>query len=556
MANPLRYFAWVCPRCGSPLTFGAGGARCPRDDAAFPCVAGVWRFLPADRQAALAPFVAHYARVRADEGWGRPDPDYYRRLPFVSPDDPQAAIWRQREASYRAFLDCVLRPLETARVRPLRVLDLGAGNGWLAHRLAERAHTVAAVDIQDHPLDGLGAHIWYGDRGQRARFVPVQAEFDRLPFASDQMDLVLFNAALHYAADAAATLAEALRVLRADGQLVVLDSPVYRGAASGATMVREREERHARRYGQFADALRHEQFLSRARLAALAASLGIRWAIHAPRGRPRRAVELARARLARRREPAALPLLIGERAPLLRPAFPPAVRRLARFGLRWRFRLFQRRRYDRLTVERVAGLDLVVLPRVFNPKLFRSSAFLAERLRAGLVPEGARVLDLGTGSGVGAIIAAERAEYVAAVDINPHAVRCARLNALLHHQEGRIDVRAGDLFAPVRGEHFDLVLFNPPYFRGQPRDPLDHAWRSLDVPERFAAGLAAHLAPGGSALVVLSTNGDAAGFLRACRANDLSVEVIARCDYLSETLALLRLRPRWEGGPPDADRAL
>ena len=79
------------------------------------------------------------------------------------------------------------------------------------------------------------------------------------------------------------------------------------------------------------------------------------------------------------------------------------------------------------------------------------------------------MLDLGTGSGVGAVFAAQWAGQVVAVDVNPAAVRCARINVLLHGVEDRVDVLQGDLFEPVAGERFDVILFNPPYFPGQPR---------------------------------------------------------------------------------------
>ena len=78
----------------------------------------------------------------------------------------------------------------------------------------------------------------------------------------------------------------------------------------------------------------------------------------------------------------------------------------------------------------------------------------------------------------------------------------------LNHMEHKIEVRHGDLFAPVWQERFDLVLFNPPFLRGAARDDRDRAWRSSDVAERFAADLSAHLKPGGLALVLLSTFGD------------------------------------------------
>ena len=85
-------------------------------------------------------------------------------------------------------------------------------------------------------LQGVGAH-----RRSDAAFVSVQAEFDRLPFPSGLVDLVVFNASLHYSADYLATLREALRVLRPGGTVTIVDSPVRRDARSGQQMVTERE---------------------------------------------------------------------------------------------------------------------------------------------------------------------------------------------------------------------------------------------------------------------------------------------------------------------------
>jgi release factor glutamine methyltransferase len=121
-------------------------------------------------------------------------------------------------------------------------------------------------------------------------------------------------------------------------------------------------------------------------------------------------------------------------------------------------------------------------------------------------------------------------------------VRCARINALLNHEEEQVEVREGDLFGPVAGERFDLVLFNPPYFRGAPKDWLDYAWRGVDVLERFAAGLADALAPEGRALVVLSTDGDAAGLLRALEAHGLRHRAAGRRDLANEVLTIYEVR--------------
>jgi HemK-related putative methylase len=208
------------------------------------------------------------------------------------------------------------------------------------------------------------------------------------------------------------------------------------------------------------------------------------------------------------------------------------------------FLLAQRHRYGRLSLEHVDGRPLVVLPEVFNPGLFASGRLLASlvQARGDLLAAGMRVLDLGTGSGIGAIAAATQAQRVLATDINAEAVRCARINALLNHVDDRIEVRRGDLFEPLTpDEQFDLVLFNPPYYRGQPRDALDQAWRSPDVIERFAAGLPNVLAPGGQALVVLSSDGEHGAFLDALTRHDLEIAVVVRHDLLNETLSVYRV---------------
>ena len=207
------------------------------------------------------------------------------------------------------------------------------------------------------------------------------------------------------------------------------------------------------------------------------------------------------------------------------------------------YRLAGAHRYDRLRIERVLDLPIVVLPSVANPKVLRTGAFFASRIDGRVVAADAAVLDLGTGSGVCALFAARHARRVVAVDINREAVRCAAVNALMNRLDTRIDLRSGDLFAPVGDERFDLVLFNPPFLVGAPRDARDAAWRSSDLPQRFAAGLAAHLKPGGAALVLLSSFGDACPRYEAeLRARGFRLELFARRRYINETVTILRAR--------------
>jgi SAM-dependent methyltransferase len=71
-------------------------------------------------------------------------------------------------------------------------------------------------------------------------------------------------------------------------------------------------------------------------------------------------------------------------------------------------------------------------------------------------------LDLGTGSGVLAFLAARHSERVLAVDRNPRAIALATFNARLNGV-ANVECLEGDLFAPVQGHEFDLVFSNPPF---------------------------------------------------------------------------------------------
>jgi release factor glutamine methyltransferase len=220
-------------------------------------------------------------------------------------------------------------------------------------------------------------------------------------------------------------------------------------------------------------------------------------------------------------------------------------RRLRAATARLRFLLRDRHRHDRLTVEHLAGRPLIVLPGVFNPVLLRTGVLLDELLDDRLVPTGGRVLDLGTGTGVGALAAIRvGAASVVAVDVDERAVRCARINALLAGCEDRIDVRHGDLFEPVVGERFDVVLFNPPFLGGRPDPgghPLQRAFRAGDVLERFADGLAAHLAPGGHAVLVLSSVGVGAALIDRLADHGFASVTVATRDLGYERIGLVRV---------------
>lgn len=228
-----------------------------------------------------------------------------------------------------------------------------------------------------------------------------------------------------------------------------------------------------------------------------------------------------------------------------RPAWKRVIGLVLKRGIGWRFRNFDPNRQPERWV-RVAGLKLRVLPGVFNPALHFTSAFLVKYLRRpGAVARGSMVLDLGTGTGIAAIAAAQAgAGRVVATDINPDAARCAGSNVRRYRLHEVVEVRLGDLFEPVRGEHFDLIISNPPYFRGSPHTLAEHAYMGgahYEWIDRFAAQALTYLTAGGSAMIVLGNAADVPAILARIKAAGWQVEEVARRDILVEVLHIFCL---------------
>jgi SAM-dependent methyltransferase len=203
-----------------------GGAGPPPDGAAPPAAvpsspdAGDAAAAPGARPAPAAGgirrFVEDYRRLRLAEGYASTDPGFVRGLPFRDTTGRNPGVWRIRAAHYALLRACLaLLP------RSERVLDLGAGNGWLARRLAG-THRVTALDL-DASDTGLGAI-------DDPRVHRVCGELEALPLQDGSFDVVIAAASLHYATRLPRALAEIARVLRGGGAFLLADSPVYADA--------------------------------------------------------------------------------------------------------------------------------------------------------------------------------------------------------------------------------------------------------------------------------------------------------------------------------------
>lgn len=157
------------------------------------------------------------------------------------------------------------------------------------------------------------------------------------------------------------------------------------------------------------------------------------------------------------------------------------------------------------------------------------------------------VLDVGTGCGILAIIAAEKAKHVVAIDVNPYAVKCARKNTKLNRVEYEIEVLQGNLFDPLKiGARFDLILFNAPYLpseKGEEKSWIDKAWSGGEtgrtIIDSFIHKVTDHLTEEGRIQLVQSTLSNIDKTLVQLRKRGLSAKIIAEKKSMFEKIMLI-----------------
>ena len=235
----------VCPSCRSSLQFDEAGWLCKREQLRFAVTEGIPDFILPSRRPGVERFLAFYHSVRSAEGWRIEDRESFFRLPYPHGNHPFKKLWRLRATSYELLLSQLK---QRSDFRTLSILDLGAGNCWMAYRLAGGNRRIVAVDVNRDLFDGLGVPTTVLEK-EDPSVVRIRAEYEFLPFHDGSFDIMYFNASLHYSPDPVQTILLTLRLLNERGTMYILDSPLYRNPESGRRMIAERQDSYRTKFG-------------------------------------------------------------------------------------------------------------------------------------------------------------------------------------------------------------------------------------------------------------------------------------------------------------------
>jgi SAM-dependent methyltransferase len=208
---------WACPVCWSDLSESTNALVCRSEGRSFRQLGNLAVLVPPEQEVILDQW-QQFAAAWKKTKWAV-SRELVHRLPYV-----RRPGWKQKAQSLRKLLE-VLGPAKSRKV-----VDAGAGTGWLSNRLSEVGFRCFATDVSWDADVGLGAISTFDE--PQPVFERAVATLDNWPFRSASIDIAICNASLHYLSDPRHALAESLRVLRRGGTFVLMNSPVHSDARS------------------------------------------------------------------------------------------------------------------------------------------------------------------------------------------------------------------------------------------------------------------------------------------------------------------------------------
>lgn len=211
------------------------------------------------------------------------------------------------------------------------------------------------------------------------------------------------------------------------------------------------------------------------------------------------------------------------------------------------YRLIAKPVIGKTTKTKQFGYSLTIPPSVFHPGLYFSTKFLGEHL-LGLDLQRRRMLDMGCGSGILSILGASRGASVTAIDLNPAATDATSNNAARHGFDRDIGIFTGNLYEPLpTHSEFDLIVFNPPFYQGEPGNPAALAWQGgedYSTLREFIRESGKYLSSTGQIVVILTTEMQMRPILEMFAENGYQVSCLRTRRRLFEILSIWNAIPR------------
>ncbi|HEX7903067.1 MAG TPA: class I SAM-dependent methyltransferase [Chitinophagaceae bacterium] len=163
-------------------------------------------------------FKTRYLDLREKEGRIYTDEELLH-LPVVPKSHAHYAEWRIRKHSSKKLINYLSRKQSL-----IKILEVGCGNGWLSRRLAEvQGSTVIGADINFTELQ-QGARVFSHISNLHFIYGDIRSGI----FETTQFDCILFASSIQYFPSLTEIISHALKLLRPNGEIHILDSPFYK----------------------------------------------------------------------------------------------------------------------------------------------------------------------------------------------------------------------------------------------------------------------------------------------------------------------------------------
>ena len=171
-----------------------------------------------------------YLEVREKEGRLYSD-GIVARLPYMPNGHPLAAEWCARSASAWRLSHYLF-----SQQKPLFILDLGCGNGWLSHLLSKSGHNVTGMDQNHHELK-QATRVFLPN----TKLTFLEADIFCAPFPAGHFDVIILASVLQYFQNVSGLVSVLFDHLKPEGEVHILDTPLYSDGKLSAAVLRSRQ---------------------------------------------------------------------------------------------------------------------------------------------------------------------------------------------------------------------------------------------------------------------------------------------------------------------------